>query len=112
MSPEAGPERISEGVEILTEIGAHGYLPRAQKVLAARGISASRNKYQHLLQTLTEREGQIVEHLARGRSNNQIAEALVISPATVRSHRTTALRQPALSPPREVATAPRGGSRR
>lgn len=103
MSPEAGTERISEGVEILTEIGAHGYLPRAQKLLAARGISASRNKYQHLLQTLTEREVQIVEHLARGRSNNQIAEALVISPATVRSHVSNVLRKLGLSSRGEVA---------
>ena len=39
-----------------------------------------------LLHLLTERERQIVAWVATGRSNEEIAEALVVSPATVRTH--------------------------
>lgn len=38
------------------------------------------------LDTLTEREREIVAWVATGRSNEEIAEALFISPATVRTH--------------------------
>lgn len=38
--------------------------------------------------SLTEREREILKLLAEGRTNNQIAELLVISPKTVDTHRT------------------------
>lgn len=38
------------------------------------------------LSALTERERQVVEHLASGRQRREIAQTLVISPETVRTH--------------------------
>src|SRR6266849_6232092 len=38
--------------------------------------------------SLTEREREILKHVAEGYTNNQIAERLVISPKTVDTHRT------------------------
>ena len=46
------------------------------------GITGSKEA----LGRLTSRELEVVEHVARGRSNAQIAEALVISEATVKTH--------------------------
>jgi DNA-binding NarL/FixJ family response regulator len=40
---------------------------------------------------LTEREREIVAWVATGRSNDEIAEALVVSPATVRTHVSRAM---------------------
>ncbi|MBF9070075.1 response regulator [Streptacidiphilus fuscans] len=43
------------------------------------------------LETLTDREREIAAWVATGRSNNEIAEALYLSPATVRTHVTRAM---------------------
>jgi DNA-binding NarL/FixJ family response regulator len=43
------------------------------------------------LDTLTEREREIAAWVATGRSNDEIAEALFLSPATVRTHVTRAM---------------------
>ena len=45
------------------------------------------------LDGLTERESEVLKHLAEGESNNEIAEILVISPKTVARHRENIMRK-------------------
>ncbi|MEM7067523.1 MAG: response regulator transcription factor [Pseudomonadota bacterium] len=42
---------------------------------------------------LTARELEVLQHIARGSSNNKIAESLGVSPKTVDSHRTSLMRK-------------------
>ena len=42
---------------------------------------------------LTDREQEVLTHLAEGENNNEIAEALVISPKTVARHRENIMRK-------------------
>ena len=93
---------LAEAVSVLEEIGAHGYLPRVRERLStARGTEAAEAS-EILLTTLTERERQIAKQVASGRSNNQIAESLVLSISTVRSHVSNVLRKLRLSSRGEV----------
>lgn len=91
------------------QAGAHGYLlktSRASDMLdairqTAHGISTldpavTRVLQQHLtgkdaLDTLTPREREVFDLLAHGMSNPQIAEKLIVSEATVRTHVTSVL---------------------
>ena len=45
------------------------------------------------LEGLTEREQEVLSHLAEGRTNDEIAELLVISPSTVARHRENIMRK-------------------
>ena len=44
-----------------------------------------------LMETLTEREREVVTHVAAGRSNDEIAEQLFVSPATAKTHVSRAM---------------------
>lgn len=94
---------LGSAAEILEGIGAEGYLPRVQKLLRPAAVAAPGPVREHVLEVLTERERQIALHLAKGRSNNQIAESLVVSVATVRSHVSNVLRKLQVSSRGEVA---------
>ena len=59
---------------------------RASSPPARRGARRTRGWTE-----LTEREREIVAWVATGRSNDEIAEALVVSPATVRTHVSRAM---------------------
>jgi DNA-binding NarL/FixJ family response regulator len=52
----------------------------------ARRLPAAVSQSSAALETLTEREQQVLRMLASGLSNSEIAQALVISDATVKSH--------------------------
>jgi two-component system response regulator NreC len=79
--------------ELLTAIRAAGagevYLyPSLAKLLVKDYLSQERNSEAgRALDGLTEREQEVLRHLAEGQSNSEIAEALVISVKTVARHR-------------------------
>ena len=79
--------------ELLTAIraAAHGevYLYPTMAKLLVRDylVSEPTDKEQAGGKDLTEREHEVLTHLAEGESNDEIAKALVISPKTVARHR-------------------------
>ena len=102
----------------MLEVGASGYVPKRaapEELLTAIRAAANGEVYLYpsmakLLvkdylasepadkkQTdgteLTEREQEVLTHLAEGESNDEIAEALVISPKTVARHRENIMRK-------------------
>ncbi|MFD1201439.1 helix-turn-helix transcriptional regulator [Leucobacter albus] len=95
--------QLSLAVRGLEEIGALGYVPQVRNRLASMGVPEANQIDDAALDLLTDRERQIVAHLAKGRSNNQIAESLVVSVATVRTHVSNVLRKLGLSSRGEVA---------
>lgn len=98
----AGAEHLREAVRVLEGVGADGYLPRIRRTLGTDPAPRRSGGDAALLDGLTQREHQIVAHLAKGRSNNQIAESLVVSVTTVRSHVSNVLRKLQLSSRGEV----------
>lgn len=107
---EAARAQLLRAEVVLSNMGANAYLARLQRALDAVGGSVVAESGAHLLEALTDRERQIAEHLAKGRSNNQIAESLVVSVATVRSHVSNVLRKLRLTSRGEVARLLRGGA--
>lgn len=99
---EEGQKVLTSAATTLETIGAEAFLPRVRQLLtdAQRTEGEQSVKF---LGTLTDRERQIAFQLAKGRSNNQIAESLVVSVATVRSHVSSVLRKLHLSSRGEVA---------
>lgn len=53
---------------------------------ATKALVASSQNQKHLAKNLTERELEVLGFLARGFSNAQIAEVLVVSPFTIKAH--------------------------
>jgi two-component system response regulator NreC len=85
--------------ELLTAIraAAHGevYLYPTMAKLLVRDylVSEPIDKEQSASKDLTDREHEVLTHLAEGESNEEIARALVISPKTVARHRENIMRK-------------------
>ncbi len=88
-----------EYVQGLLESGASGYLTKenAPELIIEAVRAVARGEVRWFVQpalddpsspNLTQRETEILEHMARGYSNDEIAEALGISESTVRKHAT------------------------
>jgi LuxR family maltose regulon positive regulatory protein len=78
--PAAGEEIVAYAVRLL------GVASRSREKLpgpAARSVGAPM-----LIESLTEREGEVLVLLAEGRSNREIAERLVVTLDTVKKHLT------------------------
>ncbi|WP_140400591.1 LuxR C-terminal-related transcriptional regulator, partial [Gulosibacter sp. 10] len=84
--------RLGTAMTILRKCGAERYLPRVRSALAALR-NRDRSERERLLAALTARELEIANRLIDGESNRQIAEALVVSQATVRFHVSNVLRK-------------------
>ncbi|MBK7319577.1 MAG: response regulator transcription factor [Anaerolineales bacterium] len=85
--------------ELITAIRAAAagevYLyPSMAKLLVRDYLNAERPAEEKLnLDGLTDREREVLTHLAEGAGNDEIAEALVISPKTVERHRENIMRK-------------------
>ncbi|MGB5707053.1 MAG: LuxR C-terminal-related transcriptional regulator, partial [Arenicellales bacterium] len=64
-----------------------------EKDAAARDASAKTVQLDQLLETLTEREREVLDKVLEGRSSKQTARDLGISPRTVEAHRQNLLRK-------------------
>ena len=60
---------------------------------AARRSSAIADNFDQRLAALTEREGEVLDHLRAGKTSKEIAKALAISPRTAEAHRRNLLRK-------------------
>ncbi len=58
----------------------------ARKVLRQFSGGSTRQKQQEAYESLTEREQEVLELLAEGKTNKEIAESLIISDRTVQTH--------------------------
>ena len=83
---DAHPNTILDAIRAVGH--GHGLIaPEVTRRLIARFAAISPNTTrQPLLDQLTEREHEVLLHLAHGKSNAQIAHDLVVEEATVKSH--------------------------
>lgn len=82
--------RPDELIQALKEVhSGHVYLspPMTRKLVNSYLETADSQKNKQL-DILTEREAQVMQLLAQGLTNREVAEHLIISPSTVQTHRT------------------------
>lgn len=98
---EAAEKVLRDAVMTLEKIGATAYLMLGERQLKlARGHN---NKAQtNAFETMTKREREVAELLAKGHSNKTIAERLVVSESTARFHVSNILRKLQLNSRAEV----------
>lgn len=84
----------------------HGYMyvsPRRTRTIVGGYLLALKNgRGESLLDSLTQREIEVLRLVAAGSKNVEIAESLFISPKTVEKHRSNIIRKFGLDNPREL----------
>lgn len=89
----AAPEELITAINAAA-IGEVYLYPSLAKFLVRDFLNAERPAEEKInLDGLTEREREVLTHLAEGASNNEIAASLVISPKTVERHRENIMRK-------------------
>lgn len=89
---DADPDELVRAVRVVAEGGSLLSPSVTRRVIAQFARSAAAAPVSHPdLHLLTEREREIVGWVATGRSNEEIAAELVVSPATVRTHVSRAM---------------------
>jgi DNA-binding NarL/FixJ family response regulator len=89
---DAEPEDLVRAMRVVADGGALLSPSVTRKVIEQFAGAVPTRSAKHLeLSRLTEREREIVAWVATGRSNDEIAEELVVSPATVRMHISRAM---------------------
>jgi DNA-binding NarL/FixJ family response regulator len=89
---DAEPDELLRAVRVVADGGSLLSPSVTRRVIEHfAGASPSRSAPHPELDRLTEREREIVAWVATGRSNDEIAAELVVSPATVRTHVSRAM---------------------
>jgi two-component system response regulator NreC len=89
----AAPEELITAIRAAAAGEVYLY-PSLAKLLVRDYLSAEHPAEEKIkLDGLTDREREVLTHLAEGANNNEIAEALVISPKTVERHRENIMRK-------------------
>jgi len=89
----AAPEELLSAIRVAAEGEVYLY-PSLAKLLVRDYLNEDRPAdHKDALDGLTERESEVLAHLADGASNSDIASALVISPKTVERHRENIMRK-------------------
>lgn len=85
----AAPDDLVSAIRVVHQGNVFLYASLARFLVkdALERSAADGNGEPHLLETLTPREREVLTCIAEGRTNREIAEALVISPKTVDRHR-------------------------
>jgi two-component system response regulator NreC len=88
----AAPEELLTAIRAAA-LGEVYLYPSLAKLLVRDFLTQERPDEAEALSDLTEREQEVLTYLAEGASNDEIAEALVISPKTVARHRENIMRK-------------------
>jgi two-component system response regulator NreC len=88
----AAPEELLTAIRAAA-LGEVYLYPSLAKLLVRDFLTQERPDEAKALSDLTEREQEVLTYLAEGASNDEIAEALVISPKTVARHRENIMRK-------------------
>jgi DNA-binding NarL/FixJ family response regulator len=88
----AAPEELLTAIRTAAEGGVYLY-PSLAKLLVRDYLTGERETPANALDGLTDREQEVLAHLAEGASNQDIADTLNISPKTVARHRENLMRK-------------------
>jgi len=88
----AAPEELLTAIRAAANGQVYLY-PSLAKLLVRDYLSGGRPSGDQLASEITDREQEVLTYLAEGMSNEEIAEALVISPKTVARHRENIMRK-------------------
>jgi two-component system response regulator NreC len=88
----AAPEELLNAIRVAAKGEVYIY-PSLAKLLVNDFITQHQARPNRAIENLTERETELLAHLADGASNNEIADTLHISPKTVARHRENIMRK-------------------
>ncbi|MFE5335882.1 AAA family ATPase [Isoptericola sp. NPDC056573] len=100
-------ERLDAAVEAADAIGCGLVRDQARALLTGAGLARATTRAQHPDRALTDRERQVLELVAEGLTNGQIAERLFISRKTASVHVSAILRKLGVSSRTEAAVLAR-----
>jgi two-component system response regulator NreC len=88
----AAPDELITAIRAAANGQVYLY-PSLAKLLVRDFLGGGRSADEHTASVLTDREQEVLAHLAEGANNEEIAAALVISPKTVARHRENIMRK-------------------
>jgi DNA-binding NarL/FixJ family response regulator len=88
---DAEPTSLLDAIRVVADGGSLLAPSVTRRVIEHFGTTAARRTPHPDLDQLTEREREVVAWVSSGRSNQEIADALVVSPDTVRTHVSRAM---------------------